>query len=82
MASLKAAAAAAKTGVHGASATGPGADANLWGAEATAVGNSRGLSLPTTQSFMRGRKESMMSSEDHEIGDSWHAAYSDALPTL
>ncbi|KAL3200377.1 hypothetical protein MRX96_013323 [Rhipicephalus microplus] len=39
VASLKAAVAVAETGVHGATATRPGAVANLWGAEATSGGN-------------------------------------------
>ncbi|KAL3200379.1 hypothetical protein MRX96_013325 [Rhipicephalus microplus] len=74
VASLRPAVAAAESGVHDASATGSSAVGHLWGAEATTGGNPWGLSVATAQSLMRPSKEVMMSSGDHETGDSCHAA--------
>lgn len=70
MASLRPAVAAAESGAHDAFATGSSAVGNLWGAEATTGGNPWALSLVTTHSLMRPSKEVMMSSVDHETGDS------------
>lgn len=75
---LRAAAAAAETGVHGATATGPGAVTELPGAEASAGGNPWGPFLATAQAIVGPKMESVMSSGDHETGDSCRAARSDA----
>uniref|UniRef100_A0A131YML8 Uncharacterized protein n=1 Tax=Rhipicephalus appendiculatus TaxID=34631 RepID=A0A131YML8_RHIAP len=75
---LRAAAAAAETGVHGATATGPGAVGELPGAEATAGGNPWGPFLATAQAIVGPKMEAVMSSGDHETGDSCRAARSDA----
>lgn len=80
---LRAAAAAAETGVQGATATGPGAVGELPGAEATtttAGGNPWGPFLATAQAIVGPKMEAVMSSGDHETGDeiSCRVARSDA----
>ncbi|KAL3169474.1 hypothetical protein MRX96_031488 [Rhipicephalus microplus] len=75
---LRAAAAAAETGVHGVTAAGPGAVTELPGSEATAGGNPWGPFLATAQAIVGPKMEVVMSSGDHETGDSCRAARSDA----
>lgn len=79
---LRAAAAAAETGLQGATASGPGAVVEVSGAEATtAAGNNPwGPFLATAQAIVGPKREAVMSSGDHETGDevSCRVARSDA----
>ncbi|KAH7964634.1 hypothetical protein HPB51_027128 [Rhipicephalus microplus] len=74
---LRVAAAAAETGLQGVTATGPSTVAGLPGSEATAGVNSEGPFLATAQAIVGLNTEAVMSSGDHEAGDSYCAARSD-----
>ncbi|KAL3173176.1 hypothetical protein MRX96_012307 [Rhipicephalus microplus] len=67
------AAAAADTGVHGATATRHGAVGNSPGSEATAGCNPWGGFLATTRAIVELKMKAVMSSDDHEMGNFRHA---------
>ncbi|KAH8034305.1 hypothetical protein HPB51_022758 [Rhipicephalus microplus] len=74
-ATLRAAAGAPDTGVHGVTATGPGSVSESCGADVTAGGNPRGA-------IVGPRMEAGMSAVNHEMDDSCRAARSDADLTM